>query len=273
MRTFGVAGLEGGRVGLASAELKQLTCQLDGPLLVAGDEGWDEAVRFWNAMVTKAPALVVQPASAHHVAAAWRVPELRPWLLKCSFLDQPTAFMRPVRTRGSARRGSCDVVSAPPSATHPPCSPQTAAASPAAPRRPQRHPGRVPGPPPPPAPKSAPHGNTAAPYPDPSPKTPRPATPPGATGPHQPPAACSEYSQPHPYPQTPPPRPSPWGWGAAPRFPDSVIGAISCCELPVQVLVEGLLRGPAAVNFARSHGLLLSIKGGGHNIAGTATAA
>ena len=31
---------------------------------------------------------------------------------------------------------------------------------------------------------------------------------------------------------------------AAPRFPDSVIGAISCCELPVQVLVEGLLRGP-----------------------------
>ncbi len=31
---------------------------------------------------------------------------------------------------------------------------------------------------------------------------------------------------------------------AAPRFPDSIIGAISCCELPVQVLVEGLLRGP-----------------------------
>ena len=31
---------------------------------------------------------------------------------------------------------------------------------------------------------------------------------------------------------------------AAPRFPDSVIDVISCCELPVQVLVEGLLRGP-----------------------------
>jgi hypothetical protein len=31
---------------------------------------------------------------------------------------------------------------------------------------------------------------------------------------------------------------------AALRFPDSVIDAISCCELPVQVLVEGLLRGP-----------------------------
>jgi transposase-like protein len=34
------------------------------------------------------------------------------------------------------------------------------------------------------------------------------------------------------------------GEWAAPRFPDSVIDAISCCELPVQVLVEGLLRGP-----------------------------
>lgn len=72
MRTFDVAGLEGGRVGLASAELEQLTSQLDGPLLVAGDEGWDEAVRVWNAMVTKAPALVVQPTSAHDVAAAVR---------------------------------------------------------------------------------------------------------------------------------------------------------------------------------------------------------
>jgi hypothetical protein len=33
----------------------------------------------------------------------------------------------------------------------------------------------------------------------------------------------------------------PW---AAPRFPDSRIGAISCCELPVQVLVVGFLRSP-----------------------------
>ena len=31
---------------------------------------------------------------------------------------------------------------------------------------------------------------------------------------------------------------------AAPRFPDSEIGAISCRELPVQVLVVGFLRNP-----------------------------
>lgn len=72
MRTFDVAGLEGGRVGVASTELEQLTCRLDGPVLVAGDEGWDDAVRVWNAMVTKAPALAVQPTSAHDVAAAVR---------------------------------------------------------------------------------------------------------------------------------------------------------------------------------------------------------
>ena len=33
---------------------------------------------------------------------------------------------------------------------------------------------------------------------------------------------------------------------AAPRFPDSGIGAISCCPLPVQVLVVDFLRSPVA---------------------------
>ena len=33
---------------------------------------------------------------------------------------------------------------------------------------------------------------------------------------------------------------------AAPRFPDSGIGAISCCTLPVQVLVVNFLRSPVA---------------------------
>jgi hypothetical protein len=40
-----------------------------------------------------------------------------------------------------------------------------------------------------------------------------------------------------------PARPGEW---AAPSFPDSRIDAISCCELPIQVLVEGLLRSPVA---------------------------
>lgn len=72
MRTFHVAGLEGGRVGLTSAQLEQLSSQIDGPLLTAGDDGWDDAILIWNATVTKTPALVVQPTSARDVTAAVR---------------------------------------------------------------------------------------------------------------------------------------------------------------------------------------------------------
>lgn len=69
-RTFELAGLEGGRVGLASAHLEKLSARLNGRLLTAGDDGWDEAVLIWNAMVTTTPALVVQPTSPNDVAAA-----------------------------------------------------------------------------------------------------------------------------------------------------------------------------------------------------------
>ena len=71
-KTFDIAGLEGGRVGLTSSQLEQLSGQLKGPLLTAGDHGWDEAVLVWNATITKTPALVVQPTSAGDVAAAVR---------------------------------------------------------------------------------------------------------------------------------------------------------------------------------------------------------
>ena len=67
---LGVAGLEGGLVNLASEELDQLASRITGSLLVAGDEGWDDAVLIWNAMVAKVPALVLQPTSAHDIAAA-----------------------------------------------------------------------------------------------------------------------------------------------------------------------------------------------------------
>jgi FAD/FMN-containing dehydrogenase len=39
-------------------------------VLLAGDAGWDDAVLVWNGMVAKTPALVVQPHSAHDVAAS-----------------------------------------------------------------------------------------------------------------------------------------------------------------------------------------------------------
>jgi hypothetical protein len=71
-RTFDIAGLEGGSVSLTSARLEHLSSQIEGPLLTAGDEGWDEAILIWNAMITKTPSLVVQPTSAHDVAMAVR---------------------------------------------------------------------------------------------------------------------------------------------------------------------------------------------------------
>jgi FAD/FMN-containing dehydrogenase len=65
-----VAGLEGGRVRLASAQLERLSSRIGGRLMCAGDDGWDDAVVIWNAMVVKMPALVVQPISAEDVAMA-----------------------------------------------------------------------------------------------------------------------------------------------------------------------------------------------------------
>lgn len=65
----GIAGLDGGHVKLSSEELEGLDSQIDGALLCTGDDGWDDAVLVWNAMVTKRPALVVQPETARDVAA------------------------------------------------------------------------------------------------------------------------------------------------------------------------------------------------------------
>jgi FAD/FMN-containing dehydrogenase len=69
-RGFDIAGLDGGRVGLTSGQLEMLDTRLAGRILRQGDEGWDDAIRIWNGMVARTPALVVQPTSAHDVAAA-----------------------------------------------------------------------------------------------------------------------------------------------------------------------------------------------------------
>jgi FAD/FMN-containing dehydrogenase len=68
--TIDIAGLKGGRVNLTSEQLDDLASQVAGPLLRPGDAGWDDAVLVWNGMVAKIPALVLQPTSAHDVAAA-----------------------------------------------------------------------------------------------------------------------------------------------------------------------------------------------------------
>jgi FAD/FMN-containing dehydrogenase len=68
--TIEIAGLNGGLVGLTSKQLEGLESRVTGRLLRASDAGWDDAVRIWNGMVAKAPALVLQPTSAEDVAAA-----------------------------------------------------------------------------------------------------------------------------------------------------------------------------------------------------------
>jgi FAD/FMN-containing dehydrogenase len=67
--TIDIAGLDGGHHTLTSEQLEDLDARVQGRLLRSGDEGWDEAVLTWNGMVAKTPALVVQPTSAHDVAA------------------------------------------------------------------------------------------------------------------------------------------------------------------------------------------------------------
>jgi FAD/FMN-containing dehydrogenase len=65
-----IAGLDGGPVSLPSKQLDELDSRVQGRLLVAGDQGWNDAVSIWNGMAARLPALVLQPASAHDVAAA-----------------------------------------------------------------------------------------------------------------------------------------------------------------------------------------------------------
>ena len=65
-----IAGLDGGAVHLKDDQLEGLASGIGRPLLRPGVDGWAAAVMLWNADVAKAPALVVQAASAQDVAAA-----------------------------------------------------------------------------------------------------------------------------------------------------------------------------------------------------------
>jgi FAD/FMN-containing dehydrogenase len=63
----GMMGLDGEPVEVDERALDVLSAQLHGPLLRPGDAGFDGAVQIWNAMISKTPALVVQPESAEDV--------------------------------------------------------------------------------------------------------------------------------------------------------------------------------------------------------------
>ena len=68
--TIELAGLDGGHHMLTSEQLEDLDSRVQGRLLVAGDQGWNEAVAIWNGMAARLPALVLQPASVHDVAGS-----------------------------------------------------------------------------------------------------------------------------------------------------------------------------------------------------------
>jgi FAD/FMN-containing dehydrogenase len=68
--TLDITGLDGDQVSVPLAAFEGLAERLDGRVLLPGDDGWDEAVRIWNAMVATTPAVVAQPASTADVAVA-----------------------------------------------------------------------------------------------------------------------------------------------------------------------------------------------------------
>ncbi|MEX2552150.1 MAG: FAD-binding oxidoreductase [Actinomycetota bacterium] len=65
-----MTGLEGVPVKVEAQALDAFTARLDGTVLLPGDAGFEEAVRIWNAMISKKPALVVQPVSTGDVREA-----------------------------------------------------------------------------------------------------------------------------------------------------------------------------------------------------------
>jgi FAD/FMN-containing dehydrogenase len=64
------SGTPRGRVDSWARLRDDLGPSLEGTLLEAGDEGWADAVRVWNGMAARTPAMVVRPVSARDVAVA-----------------------------------------------------------------------------------------------------------------------------------------------------------------------------------------------------------
>lgn len=81
------AGLDGGAVSVPAEQLHDLDARIEGRLLHAGDDGWDDAALVWNAMVASRPAMVVQPTGAR-TAISPRPPHRHP-------VGRPRARSRP----------------------------------------------------------------------------------------------------------------------------------------------------------------------------------
>ncbi|HET9864171.1 MAG TPA: FAD-binding oxidoreductase, partial [Steroidobacteraceae bacterium] len=61
---------DGKPVTLRGGEIRELARQMQGPVLIAGDEGYDDARRVLNPSIDRRPALIAQPRSVADVQAA-----------------------------------------------------------------------------------------------------------------------------------------------------------------------------------------------------------
>jgi FAD/FMN-containing dehydrogenase len=66
--TTDIALRDGGVATPTSDQLDDLRARIEGSLVCAGDQDWEDAVLIWNGLASKAPALVVQPRAAGDVA-------------------------------------------------------------------------------------------------------------------------------------------------------------------------------------------------------------
>jgi len=111
---------DGSPITLRGAEIRELARQMQGPLLIAGDEGYDDARRVKNPSFDRKPALIAQPKSAADVQAAVKFARAHNVLLavKCgghSASGQSTCdrgmqidlhYLRGVRVDAQKRRAS-----------------------------------------------------------------------------------------------------------------------------------------------------------------------
>jgi FAD/FMN-containing dehydrogenase len=70
MKTMRMTGLDGEPVEVGHQALDLLAGRFAGRMLCPEDQGFAEAVQIWNGMISKRPALVVQPLSAGDVCEA-----------------------------------------------------------------------------------------------------------------------------------------------------------------------------------------------------------
>src|SRR5262245_8602515 len=72
MATIAAVTRDGGALQLDAAQVQGLRGAVRGPVLVAGDPGYDETRAIWNAMIDRRPAVIARCIGAADVLACLR---------------------------------------------------------------------------------------------------------------------------------------------------------------------------------------------------------